>query len=126
METVLVDTSVWVAHFRGHISGLEPLLHDDLASTHRLVLGELACGTPPSRHKTFQGLIRLRWIPSAAFPDVLQFIEKQQLFGHGCGWVDLSLLASVVRTPHASIWTLDKNLRALADRFSVSFDPQLH
>lgn len=126
METVLVDTSVWVAHFRGHVSGLEPLLREDLASTHSLVLGELACGTPPQRRDTFRGLVRLRWLAPAAFPEVLQFIERQSLFGQGCGWADLCLLASVIKSRRATLWTLDKNLRALADRFSVSFIPGVH
>lgn len=126
MDTVLVDTSVWVAHFRGRVSGLEPLLHEDLASTHSLVIGELACGTPPQRQDTFRGLVRLRWLAPAAFPEVLQLIEEQRLFGQGCGWVGLSLLASVIKSPNATLWTLDKNLRALADRFSVSFSPRVH
>ena len=45
--SVLVDTSVWVAHFRQRHEHLVQLLLADQAMVHPLVLGELACGTPP-------------------------------------------------------------------------------
>ena len=45
---VLIDTSVWVDHFRHRNSALIELLVLDLALTHPMVIGELACGTPPA------------------------------------------------------------------------------
>jgi len=53
----------------------------------------------------------------------MDFIESQRLFGLGCGLVDLLLLASTLMTPGAELWTLDKRLGALAERFSVTPRP---
>lgn len=47
MSEVLVDTSVWIAHFRKRNEELVGLLGHNLAMTHPLVIGEIACGTPP-------------------------------------------------------------------------------
>jgi predicted nucleic acid-binding protein len=48
MKGVLIDTSVWVDHFRQHNNVLAELLELDLALTHPMVVVELACGTPPA------------------------------------------------------------------------------
>ena len=39
----LVDTSVWIDHFRTNSSALRRLLDDDLVMCHPLVIGEIAC-----------------------------------------------------------------------------------
>lgn len=49
MKGVLVDTSVWVDHFRNRNEDLVGLLTLDLALSHPLIVTELACGTPPRR-----------------------------------------------------------------------------
>jgi hypothetical protein len=41
-------------------------------------------------------------------------IEREQLQDSGCGAIDLLLLGSVLVTSDAVLWTLAKNLRALA------------
>lgn len=45
----------------------------------------------------------------------MEFIERRQLHGRGCGLVDLTLLASVLATPGVKLRTLDKPLAALAE-----------
>ena len=49
MSDVLVDTSVWVDHFRQANPTLAALLESDRVLVHPMVIGELACGTPPDR-----------------------------------------------------------------------------
>lgn len=56
MKGVLVDTSVWVDHFRRHNDNLVELLEFDLVWVHPLVAGEIACGTPPNRVQTLSDL----------------------------------------------------------------------
>lgn len=41
MTGVLVDTSVWVGHFRTHNPALERLLQRDAVLTHLMVVGEI-------------------------------------------------------------------------------------
>lgn len=124
MKSVLVDTSVWVEHFRHRNAGLVKLLELDLALTHPMVLLELACGTPPApRHQTLSDIALLRETRQASLPEVMAFVERERLFGLGCGLVDMVLLASAKITPGAELWTLDTRLAALAERFGVRFQP---
>ncbi len=123
---VLVDTSVWVDHFRQGSLPLVGLLERDAVMMHPMVLGELACGTPPSRTQTLADLQRLQPAQQASIREVMAFVEHGQLFGLGCGLVDLSLLASTLMTPGASLWTLDKRLASLAERFGVAHRPAVH
>jgi predicted nucleic acid-binding protein len=120
MAGVLVDTSVWVAHFRVPNQALASLLERDLVLTHPLVWGEVACGTPPNRAQTLADLGCLQLVQQASVPETMDFLEREALYGQGCGLVDLLLLASTLMTPGAVLWTLDRRLAGLADRFSVA------
>jgi len=122
--TVLVDTSVWVDHFRRPNAVLVELMVLDEVLTHPLVVGELACGTPPEpRLRTLGDMALLLPADQAAPAEVRDFIEREALFGLGCGWIDLTLLASTLVSSSAQLWTLDKRLASLATRFGVCFAP---
>lgn len=123
---VLVDTSVWVHHFRYGEPALADLLVADRVLVHPLVLGEVACGTPPARERTLQWLARQQQPLHASPQEVLAFIERERLYGLGCGWVDLTLLASALMSAGALLWTRDRGLLKLAERFQVSFQPTTH
>lgn len=126
MTSVLVDTSVWVDHFRRSNDALADLLERDLVMTHPLVVGEIACGTPPNRIQTLAYLDSLQPTQQASVREAVAFIERERLFGAGCGLVDVLLLASTLMTPGVELWTLDKRLCALAERFGVIHRPTLH
>lgn len=124
--TVLVDTSVWVDHFRQGNAELVRLIEMDQALMHPWILGEIACGSPPARGQTLSDLGLLRLASQATLPEVMAFIEREKLFGVGCGLVDVALLASTLMTPGARLWSLDKRLAALADRFGVGYRASVH
>ncbi len=46
-------------------------------------------------------------------------VDRDRLYGLGCGFVDLTLLHATRITPGATLWTLDKPLNFLAERFGV-------
>jgi predicted nucleic acid-binding protein len=122
MSRVLADTSVWVAHFRKPSPVLQTLLSADQLLCHPMVLIEIACGTPPApRERTLSDLRQLRFATLANKDETLALIEREQLQDLGCGAIDLILLGSVLLTSDAVLWTLDKNLRALAARFDILF-----
>ncbi len=124
---VLVDTSVWVNHFRQGDKALANLIETDMALIHPLVIGEIACGTPPEpRQQTLADLALLKRANEATLPEVKSFIEREKLFGLGCGIVDMVLLASTLLTPSAKLWTGDKRLAVLAERFNVRFEANVH
>ena len=125
--TVLVDTSVWVDHFRRRNDSLVSLMRNDLALVHPMVLLELACGTPRApRAKTLSDLGLLLHAEQASLEEVMQFVEREKLYGLGCGLVDMALLASTLVTPGAKLWTLDRRLIDLAARFGVAHQQELH
>ena len=119
MNGVLVDTSVWVDHFRQRNDALVGLLERDLVLVHPLIVGELACGTPPNRGQTLADLQSLRQSQRASSTEAMRFIESESLFGMGCGWVDVLLLTSTLLTPGVELWAQDKRLSGLAERFGV-------
>lgn len=120
--SVLVDTSVWVNHFRRSDPSLIGLITTDQALTHPLVLGELACGTPPApREQTLRYVGLLRQTSQARWQEIMSFIEREKLYGLGCGLVDIALLTSTLMTPGARLWTRDRPLARLAARFAVEF-----
>ena len=122
MNLVLADTSVWIAHFRKPNPMLRTLLSADQVLYHPMVLIEIACGTPPAPRKhTLSDLKQLRCATIATTEETLALIEREQLQDSGCGAVDLLLLGSVLLTSDAVLWTLDKHLGTLADRFDISF-----
>jgi predicted nucleic acid-binding protein len=125
--SVLVDTSVWSDHFRRRNTILVELMELDQALTHPMVAAELACGTPPEpRARTLGDIDLLLTANQASMAEVREFIEREKLFGLGCGLVDFTLLASTLITPGALLWTLDKRLTAVATRFGCAFVPLVH
>jgi hypothetical protein len=122
MTLVLADTSVWVAHFRIANPLLQSLVAMDQVLCHPLVVLELACGTPPApRERTLGDLKKLQQALSATTDETLALIERERFHDSGCGAIDMALLASVLLTPDALLWTIDKNLDALAAHLGVAF-----
>ena len=125
--SVLVDTSVWIDHFRNGNAALVDVIGRDLALTHPMVVLEIACGTPPApRRQTLAYVGLLRPCNQASLPEVSAFIEREQLYGLGCGLVDVALLASTLLTSGAALWTLDRRLVDLAARFHVAYQQTRH
>ena len=127
MTRVLVDTSVWIDHFRHRNETLITLLHQDRVLVHPMVVGELACGTPPApRTQTLRDLGLLPKVELASMEEAMAFIERAAVFGLGCGLVDIILLTSTLMTTGAALWTLDERLADLADRFDIAHQVAMH
>jgi len=125
--SVIVDTSVWVDHFRQTNRALVDLMLQDSVLVHPMVIVEIACGTPPSpRSQTLENLALLQPCKQATLSEVLALVEREKIYGLGCGLVDICLLASTLITPAAALWTLDKRLAGLAQRFGVAHSPVMH
>jgi hypothetical protein len=123
MSGVLVDTSVWIDHFRNRNEALENLLNQDLVFTHPMVIG----GTPPApRLQTLADLGLLPTVQHVSLHETLAFIERESMYGMGCGLVDMILLTSTLITPGAKLWTLDKRLAKLAEQFGVAHRVAVH
>ncbi len=124
--SVLIDTSVWVAHFRDRNEILCRMLENDQALVHPMIVGEIACGTPPNRRQVVKLLGNLKPIVQASLGETLTFVERGKLFGRGCGLIDLMLLTSVKITEGSRLWTQDKSLQNMAEQFNLKFDPAMY
>jgi predicted nucleic acid-binding protein len=117
---ILVDTSVWVAHFRRRLADLAELLERQQVLTHAFVVGELACGTLHQRAIILQLLKELPQAVPASHDEVLDMIDQRRLWGTGLGWLDCHLLASALLTP-CRLWTTDRRLGQAASQFKVGW-----
>ena len=120
---VLVDTSVWVGHFRQRDEHLVTLLEAGLVVCHPYVVVEVACGTPPHRHAVIDLLRALERVPVATAEELLQLIERRALRGRGCGFVDIGLLASALLGERTLLWTRDRRLHAVALELGRAWGP---
>lgn len=121
---VLIDTSIWIDHFRNGNDLLIRLIEMDSVLMHPMVLGELACGTPPKpRSQTLSDIELLKSANQASLTEIMLFIERNKLYGLGCGLIDMNLLASTVITPDTKLWTYDKRLNKLANKLNVIYQP---
>ena len=55
----LVDTSVWIHHFRTGSEELRSLLDEEQVFCHPFIAGELACGTLRNRYEVLSLLMAL-------------------------------------------------------------------
>lgn len=119
---ILVDTSVWIDHLRRGSSALGEALEREEAMTHPFVIGELACANLKNRREVLDLLAALPSTVVATSEETLHFIEQRRLMGQGIGWVDVHLLASVMMTEAAQLWTRDKRLGAIAAKLRIGFE----
>jgi len=120
---ILVDTSVWIDHFRVSDPDLVHLLQQNLVCGHPWVTGELACGNLTPRASTIQMLMRIPQVLLAREAEVLLFIDTNHLMGRGVGYIDMHLLASA-RLNRVSIWTRDKRLGQISSELQIAYLPQ--
>jgi predicted nucleic acid-binding protein len=117
---VIVDTSIWVSHFRDKNLKLETLLLKGQAVCHPFVIGELACGNLKNRNTILSLLGELPMAIHARHEEALQFIEDNQLMGLGLGYIDVHLLASALLSG-VLLWTKDKRLKEAANQLYISY-----
>ncbi len=110
---ILVDTSVWVDHFRVGDTRLADLLEGNAVVMHPFIVGEIACGSLTDREQTLDLLQHLPMAAVAESAEVLGYMERHRLHGKGIGYVDVHLLASAA-LGGAKLWTRDKRLLAVA------------
>jgi len=116
---ILVDSSVWMNHFRTTEPRLEALLVHELVSLHPFVLGELAGGNLSKRAETIALLEKLPAAAVAKEPEVRHLLESRRLWGTGLGWVDMHLLASAL-IEESMLWTADRAMAAAAKQLGIA------
>ena len=90
---------------------------------HPHVIGEVMLGSMRQRAVVLR---ELRLLPQAVLAhddEVLEFIEREALFGLGIGYVDAHLLASARLTGGTMLWARERGLAEAAARLGLAFRP---
>lgn len=120
--TILADTSVWIDHFRGRLSNLQPRLDQGDIMIHPFVIGELLLSGVCRRPAAVAELRQLPLSPTPRPAETEALIISGSLDGRGVGYVDTVILTAVRLQSGARLWTLDRKLHAVAADMSVAFD----
>lgn len=111
----LVDTSVWISHFKKADDKLIALLKNDEVVVHPFIIQELYLGKPPGKEFIFD---RLQKLPNVTIIDkdsFVGFVDEFSIVGKGVGALDTHLLASAYING-CKLYTYDKKLKTMADR----------
>jgi predicted nucleic acid-binding protein len=120
---IIVDTSVWVDHFRRPIKRLAALIADGGIMLHPYVYGELTLGGFPTHGPVTDEMMELARPPVASAAEALAFIAWAELSGTGIGYVDTHLLISARLLGTARVFTNDKRLNVQAERLNLAYTP---
>lgn len=116
---ILIDTSVWIDHFRSTEPIVTRLAAEETILMHPLVFGELAMGNFAKRSAVLPWLARFIPAKVADHEEVLDLVESHALHGKGLGFVDAHLLASARLMPSVRFWARDKRLLIAASALGL-------
>jgi predicted nucleic acid-binding protein len=115
----LVDTSVWINHFRYTEEILRALLVRERVVLHPFVLGELAAGNLKDRDATLSSLEELPKAPVATDYEVHRALKTHRLWGRGLSWVDLHIVVSAALGGF-ELLTADAEMKKAAEALGVT------
>lgn len=121
---ILVDTSVWIDHFRSGVPALVDALETGSVMTHAHVVGELACGSLQNRAEVLRLLQELPQAPVATDAEVRAFIERHHLMGRGIGYIDVHLLAATALAGEVVLWSRDRRLARVAVELRLGIEKE--
>ena len=119
---MLVDTSIWIDHFRRSNPALVAALEGGEVECHDFIIGELACGTLPRRNEVLTLIETLPRIGPVTHGEAMALVSERRLWGRGLGWVDVSLLAAAL-VGRERLWTLDRRLRKATHDLGIAWEP---
>jgi predicted nucleic acid-binding protein len=119
--SVLVDTSVWIDHFRHADRELQSRLERGQVWTHAVVIGELAAGQLRERAAVLRHLLRLPRADDIDLEEGLHLVEAHDLAGRGLSWSDVQLLAAA-KIGGVRLWTRDRALAQAAQHLGLGFE----
>ena len=118
---ILVDTSVWIDHFRQGEERLLELLEAKSVVTHPLIIEKLACGHLKSRREIIHLMQTLPSAPAVSHQEILFLIDQRTLYGAGLGAIDVHLIAAAM-LGGTLLWSKDKAMTREARRLGFCAD----
>jgi predicted nucleic acid-binding protein len=120
----VLDTSVWVDHFRKSQPEVVHLLQSGQIMQHAMVTGELAMGNLHNWAQTVQSLRCLPAIATLEDEALFDFVHSVGLPGTGLGLVDAHILGAVAAMPECRLWTYDQRLKTQAERLGGTYQSE--
>ena len=120
-ELVLVDTSIWVTHFREGQKHLTQLLEQSQVASHPYIIGELACGILKNGGEIIPLLEALPIVDVLEHMEIMEFIESRKLMSMEIGYIDIHMLGSSLLS-NTPLWSYDKSLIKAAISLCISDD----
>jgi predicted nucleic acid-binding protein len=120
---ILVDSSIWIDHFRHGDAELIKIVEDDRLLCHPFIVGELALGSLRERDAVIAFLAAQREAVIATHAEVMTVIDRHSIFSMGIGYTDAHLLTSTLLDRRSSLWTRDKRLAAAALKVGATVHP---
>lgn len=111
----LVDSSVWIGHFKKADSKLISLLEADEAVLHPFIIQELYLGKPKNKDFVFERLAKLPSLLILPDEDFRRFVDQFKISGQGIGLIDTHLLGAAYNQK-MKLYTFDKKLDFLAKK----------
>ena len=117
---VLVDTNIWINHFRKKDADLVAFLNVGSVVCHPFIIGELAAGNLTNRIEILNLFQSLPSTPVVEPSEYLEFVDSRKLMGKGLGFVDIHILASAILSG-VPLWTSDKRLAKAAEDLGIAY-----
>jgi hypothetical protein len=130
-DMLLVDTPVWVPHFRHGTAGLETRLEEAQVVWHPFLIGKIACGDLKNRVKYYLSCRLAPWPSRQIMRRYCSLSKPIDLFmGQGLGCVDMHLPISAALSD-VPLWTFERKLNKTAsmlglDHLSAGSSPMFH
>ncbi len=118
---ILIDTSIWIDHFRVPEGGVLTLLAAEDVLVHPFVIGEVMLGNMRGRQQIAAMMRLLPAAEVASYEEILSFITVNRLGGTGIGYVDAHLLAAIKLTTGSRLWSRDKRLARVAEELGIAY-----
>ena len=113
---ILVDTSIWIDHFKKKNEILSQWILDGMVCTHSLIIQEICLGDFKQKVKIIDSLKHLIIIPMISHQEFILFSTKHNF--RKVGVVDVHLIASAILS-RCSIMTSDKSLALAAQKVDL-------
>lgn len=118
MQALLADTSVWVAHLRGHDPAFAAELEAGHVLMHPAIMGELATLNLKDRDNLLHLMRSLPAASEASHEDVLDMLTDETTPARGLGLTDIQLLRAA-QLDRARFWSRDAEVAAAADQLGL-------
>ncbi len=115
MSKVLVDTSVWIGHFRKRDEKLIAFLDKNQVIVTDEIIGEIVVGSIKNRNQTIHDLESLIVGVEINMTELIDLVGRENLYAKGLSFVDVMLLAKAMIFK-AQIYTHDKTLSRYAKK----------